>query len=105
MYLSLNRETVTQAEDSQFSSRASKSLLECEFSAETEVGCFDNSGNAIKTYIVMDLVDLTGLSQCTRIIMGSLKHTLQYLHSKGILKEGVNVIFLDHVESMYRWDL
>lgn len=45
----------------------------------------------------MDLVDLAGLSQYARIIVESLKHTLQHLHGKGIPKEGVNVIFLDHI--------
>ncbi|OJJ48720.1 hypothetical protein ASPZODRAFT_130837 [Penicilliopsis zonata CBS 506.65] len=56
--------------------------------------------------IAMNLVSLAGLSSVVEVIVGPSAHTLQRLHDEQILAPNdLDMLFLDHVEELYRDDL
>lgn len=55
--------------------------------------------------IAAKFVDLAGLSHIVKIIAGPAEESLRRLKSNGLWAEGVDVLFLDHVEELYEHDL
>lgn len=54
--------------------------------------------------IAMNLVSLAGLTLFVEVIVGSSADTLRRLHKEGTLKD-VDLLFVDHVEELYKPDL
>lgn len=50
--------------------------------------------------IAMSLVDLAGLSDVVKVVVGSAADSLKRLHSEGHLNH-IDLLFLDHVEDLY----
>lgn len=55
--------------------------------------------------IAAKFVDLAGLSHIVKIIVGPAEESLRRLKSDGVLGQGIDVLFLDHVEDLYEHDL
>ena len=52
----------------------------------------------------MSLVDLAGLSDIVKVVVGSSDESIHRLHSSGALKH-IDVVFLDHFKPAYTTDL
>jgi catechol O-methyltransferase len=50
------------------------------------------------------MVDLAGLSDIVKVVVGPASHSLERLHKGGVLKE-IDVLFIDHEKSLYVSDL
>ncbi|KAA8909637.1 catechol O-methyltransferase [Sphaerosporella brunnea] len=55
--------------------------------------------------IIMALIDLAGLSDVVKVVIGSSTDSLNRLHGEGALKGGVDFMFLDHNKPLYMPDL
>ena len=56
--------------------------------------------------VSMALVDLAGLADVVRVVVGNADESLRRLKREGVLEEGgVDMLFLDHVEELYDVDL
>lgn len=54
--------------------------------------------------VISSLVDLAGLSDIVKVVVGSSDASIQRLHSKGIIKH-IDLMFLDHYKPAYKTDL
>lgn len=54
--------------------------------------------------VIASLVDLAGLSDVVKVIIGSSDTSIQRLHSSGQLKH-IDLMFLDHYKPAYKTDL
>lgn len=54
--------------------------------------------------MIASLVDLAGLSDVVKVIVGSSDASIKRLHSKGTLKR-IDMMFLDHYKPAYKTDL
>lgn len=54
--------------------------------------------------IAMNLIDLAGLSDIVKVVVGPAADSLRRLHADGMLPE-IDFLFLDHVEDLYLPDL
>jgi catechol O-methyltransferase len=54
--------------------------------------------------VIMSLVDLAGLSDMVKVVVGPSDVSLARLHSEGILKQ-IDLMFLDHYKPAYTTDL
>lgn len=55
--------------------------------------------------IATSLVNLAGLSHIVKIIVGPAEESLRRLKADGVWSNGIDVLFLDHVEDLYEHDL
>lgn len=56
--------------------------------------------------IAMNFISLAGLSDIIEVIVGPSDHTLRRLHSEKVLGSGgVDMLFVDHVEKLYKRDV
>lgn len=55
--------------------------------------------------VAAEMVGMTGLSEFVTIVVGPSEGSLGRLHAEGVWKQGIDVLFLDHVESLYVQDL
>ena len=53
--------------------------------------------------IVMNLVDLAGLSDIVKVVIGPAEESLKRLHGEGKMNK-IDILFLDHVEDLYVQD-
>jgi len=61
-------------------------------------------GDAMRKAVAMALVDLAGLGDVVKVVVGPADESLRRLHAEGQLQT-VDVLFLDHVEDLYESDL
>lgn len=54
--------------------------------------------------VIMSLVDLAGLSDTVKVVVGSSADSIKRLHASGILTQ-VDLMFLDHYKPAYTTDL
>ena len=54
--------------------------------------------------VIMSLVDLAGLSEIVKVIIGSSAESIKRLHAQGSLQH-IDLIFLDHYKPAYTTDL
>ena len=54
--------------------------------------------------VIASLVDLAGLSDVVKVIIGSSEVSIKRLHSNGVLKH-IDMMFLDHYKPAYKTDL
>lgn len=54
--------------------------------------------------VISSLVDLAGLSEVVKVVVGSSDASLKRLHKEGVLKK-IDVMFLDHYKPAYTTDL
>ena len=54
--------------------------------------------------VIMSLVDLAGLSETVKVVVGSSADSIKRLHSSGALTQ-VDLMFLDHYKPAYTTDL
>jgi len=52
--------------------------------------------NAEFAAVITSLVDLAGLSETVKVIVGDSDHTLKRLHGEGAFKDGIDFLFIDH---------
>lgn len=56
--------------------------------------------------IVSDLIDLAGLSDVVKVVVGPAAESIRRLHAEGVFSAGgVDMVLLDHVEDLYVQDL
>ncbi|KAJ4423154.1 hypothetical protein N0V82_002148 [Gnomoniopsis sp. IMI 355080] len=55
--------------------------------------------------IATKFVELACLSHIVKIVVGPAEKSLRRLKSDGVWSEGIDVLFLDHVEELYQHDL
>jgi len=60
--------------------------------------------NPVFAAVAMALVDLAGLGDVVKVVVGPADESLRRLHAEGQLQT-VDVLFLDHVEDLYESDL
>ena len=54
--------------------------------------------------VIMSLVDLAGLSDVVKVVVGSSAESIKRLHQNGVLKH-IDLMFLDHYKPAYTADL
>jgi catechol O-methyltransferase len=54
--------------------------------------------------IAMNLIDLAGLSDIVKVVVGPAAHSLRRLHAEGVLTK-IDMLFLGHIEDLYERDL
>ena len=54
--------------------------------------------------VITSLIDLAGLSDVVKVVIGSSEFSIKRLHSKGLLKH-IDMMFLDHYKPAYKTDL
>ena len=54
--------------------------------------------------VIMSLVDLAGLSDVVKVIVGSSAESIKRLHSEGVIRH-IDLMFLDHYKPAYTTDL
>ncbi|KAI9807379.1 MAG: hypothetical protein M1833_000123 [Piccolia ochrophora] len=60
--------------------------------------------NAEFAAIVSSLVDLAGLSEVVKVVVGGSAESLHRLHAEGVLSR-IDLLFLDHLKQAYKPDL
>lgn len=55
--------------------------------------------------VIASLVDLAGLSDVVKVIVGSSDDSIKRLHQDGKLSDGIDLMFLDHYKPAYISDL
>lgn len=55
--------------------------------------------------VIASLVDLAGLSDVVKVVVGSSDASIKRLHSEGKLSDGIDLMFLDHYKPAYTTDL
>lgn len=55
--------------------------------------------------VATEMVKIAGLSESVTIVQGPADESLRRLQAEGVWKEGVDILFLDHVELLYVQDL
>ena len=55
--------------------------------------------------VIGSLVDLAGLSDVVKVVVGSSDASISRLHHEGMLKTGIDLMFLDHYKPAYTSDL
>lgn len=55
--------------------------------------------------IATTFVDLAGLSHIVKIVVGPAEESLRRLEADGVWSNGIDILFLDHVEDLYEHDL
>lgn len=55
--------------------------------------------------VAAEVIDIAGLSEFVTIVTGPAEESLRRLQAEGTWKQGVDVLFLDHVEDLYVQDL
>ncbi|KAF8537156.1 S-adenosyl-L-methionine-dependent methyltransferase [Trichophaea hybrida] len=61
--------------------------------------------NPVFAAIIMALVDLAGLSDVVKVVIGPSTESISRLAEEGVLKDGVDFMFLDHLKPLYTPDL
>jgi len=61
--------------------------------------------NPVFAAIIMALVDLAGLSDIVKVVIGPSTSSISRLAAEGVLKDGVDFMFLDHLKPLYTPDL
>lgn len=61
--------------------------------------------NAEFAAIIGSLIDLAGLSDIAKVVVGSSDKSILRLHAEGRLAQGVDLMFLDHYKPAYTADL
>jgi len=61
--------------------------------------------NPVFAAIIMALVDLAGLSDFVKVVIGPSTSSISRLAAEGVLKDGVDFMFLDHLKPLYTPDL
>ncbi|PYI06509.1 S-adenosyl-L-methionine-dependent methyltransferase [Aspergillus sclerotiicarbonarius CBS 121057] len=72
--------------------------------ASTELRVWSLEADPLIASIAMNLIDLVGLSDIVKVVVGPAADSLKRLSAEGKLPR-VDVLFLDHVEDLYRSDL